>query len=230
MAASGPNIVTTGLVLCLDAANKKSYAGSGTTWTDLSISGNNGTSTGATFNSGNKGSFSFDGDDDYISLGETFTMDSDDATLMWWMAPSSATTDYNLFGASSNTGVLKLIEFRQTFFYAESNNNCGYFNSPAFTAWSNNEWHHVTVRFLGDRAYWYIDGNSIGETEDYGTIDCGATVLNDLGQYNTTLGYFGSGGYSNRYTGLLNDIMLYNRGLSNTEILQNYNALKRRFE
>jgi len=38
-----PSIITNGLVLCLDAANSKSYPGSGTTWTDLSGNGNNGT-------------------------------------------------------------------------------------------------------------------------------------------------------------------------------------------
>jgi len=44
MASSGfSNIVSNGLVLCLDAANTKSYPGSGTTWSDLSSNGNNGT-------------------------------------------------------------------------------------------------------------------------------------------------------------------------------------------
>ena len=38
-----PRIVTDGLVLCLDAAIKRSYPGAGTTWTDLSKQENNGT-------------------------------------------------------------------------------------------------------------------------------------------------------------------------------------------
>jgi hypothetical protein len=58
----GGNIITDGLVLLLDAANSKSYPGTGTTWTDLSRSGNNGTLiNGPTFNSGNGGSIVFDG-------------------------------------------------------------------------------------------------------------------------------------------------------------------------
>ena len=50
----GPSIVTDGLVLALDAANHKSYPGSGTTWYDLSGNGNNGTlNCGPSFDFGN---------------------------------------------------------------------------------------------------------------------------------------------------------------------------------
>jgi len=66
----GPKIVTSGLVLCLDAANKRSYPGTGTTWTDLSGNSNNGTLiNGPTFNAGNQGGIVFDGTNDYISIG-----------------------------------------------------------------------------------------------------------------------------------------------------------------
>jgi hypothetical protein len=58
----GPDIITDGLVLYLDAANTKSYIGSGTTWKDLSRNSNDGTLTnGPTFDSGNSGSIVFDG-------------------------------------------------------------------------------------------------------------------------------------------------------------------------
>jgi hypothetical protein len=65
-----PRTVTDGLVLALDAGNTKSYPGSGTTWTDLSGNGNNGTLTnmdGANFDSANGGSLTFDGTDEYVS-------------------------------------------------------------------------------------------------------------------------------------------------------------------
>ncbi len=71
-----PTIVTDGLVLCLDAANKISYPGTGTTWSDLAGS-NNGTLTtdlinGPTFDAGNGGSIVFDGTDDYVDLSTGF--------------------------------------------------------------------------------------------------------------------------------------------------------------
>jgi hypothetical protein len=67
--SDGPKIVTNGLVLALDAADRNSYPGSGTTWRD--ISGNNYSGSlinGTSFNSSNGGVFSFDGVDDYLSL------------------------------------------------------------------------------------------------------------------------------------------------------------------
>jgi len=70
--AHSPRIVTNGLVLCLDAGNTKSYPGSGTTWTDISRRGNNGTLTnGPTFSSANKGSIVFDGVNDRVDIPNT---------------------------------------------------------------------------------------------------------------------------------------------------------------
>jgi len=66
--SSGPDVVEDGLVLCLDAASKRSYSGSGTTWIDT-VGGNNGTLTnGPTFSSANGGGIVFDGTDDNMSL------------------------------------------------------------------------------------------------------------------------------------------------------------------
>ena len=68
-AGGGGGIVTNNLVLHLDAGNSSSYSGSGTTWTDLSGQGNNGTINGSTYNSEIGGYFDFDGSNDYVSLG-----------------------------------------------------------------------------------------------------------------------------------------------------------------
>ena len=64
---SNQKIVTNGLVLHLDAAQRRSYSGTGTNWRDL-ISGVNATLTnGAVFNSSNGGNVSFDGVDDFVN-------------------------------------------------------------------------------------------------------------------------------------------------------------------
>ena len=63
-----PKIVTDGLVFAVDAANKKSYPGSGTTWTDLAGSNDGTLTNGPTFDSGDGGSIVFDGTDDYVEF------------------------------------------------------------------------------------------------------------------------------------------------------------------
>ena len=73
-AAAGPDIIEDGLILCLDAGNRQSYAGSGTVWRDL-VGSNNGTLTNSpTFNSANAGSIVFDGVNDYVSITNNSTL------------------------------------------------------------------------------------------------------------------------------------------------------------
>ena len=80
----GPKIVTDGLVLALDAANKKSYPGTGTTWQDLSGNGNDATLVNSpTFGTTNGGRFEFDGTNRYLTFPEiSFT--NQDFTLEFW--------------------------------------------------------------------------------------------------------------------------------------------------
>ena len=80
-----PRIVTDGLVLALDAANTKSYGGSGTTWTDLNGRGNDGTISGATYNS--DGYFSFDSTDDLVTIPNSSDLTfgtGEFAVEIWW--------------------------------------------------------------------------------------------------------------------------------------------------
>ncbi len=69
--SAGPSVIEDGLVFCLDAANKSSYAGTGTTWADL-VGGNNGVLTnGPTFSEESGGSVAFDGTNDKVSFNLT---------------------------------------------------------------------------------------------------------------------------------------------------------------
>ena len=92
MLAHGPSIITQGLVLALDAADRNSYPGSGTTWTDLSGNGNTGTLTnGPTYNSANGGSIVFDGSNDYVnfSYNSSLNIGGLNITLSSWVRPTS---------------------------------------------------------------------------------------------------------------------------------------------
>ena len=75
--AHSPRIVRDNIVQYLDAANTKSYPGSGTTWTDMSSRNRDGTLTnGPTFSTDNLGCFNFDGSNDYVNLNYVFTQAS----------------------------------------------------------------------------------------------------------------------------------------------------------
>ena len=94
-----PRIVTDGLVLCLDSANTKSYGGSGTTWTDVSGSGNNGTLyNGPTHTSGADGYFTFDGSNDYSQLSDTLAPSTGSFSGFFW---------YQITGTSGRGGLFE---------------------------------------------------------------------------------------------------------------------------
>ena len=93
----GPKTITNGLVLYLDAANKKSYPGSGATWTDLSGNSNTGTLTnGPTFSAANMGSILFDGTNDYVDCGNNSSLQITQGTISAWV--KSTTNDSTFRG------------------------------------------------------------------------------------------------------------------------------------
>ena len=88
---TGEDVVTSGLVLWLDAGQTRSYPGSGTTWYDLSGNGNNGTLTnGPTYSSTNGGDLIFDGADDYISINSTNMNFASNQTIFIILKPEEA--------------------------------------------------------------------------------------------------------------------------------------------
>jgi len=93
-----PSIVTDGLVLCLDAANQRSYPKSGTTWSDLA-GANDGTLTnGPTFDSNNGGSLVFDGTNDYINASLPSEIDtSQDLSINIWFYYNISTSSDNQY-------------------------------------------------------------------------------------------------------------------------------------
>jgi hypothetical protein len=223
---SGQKIVTNGLVLHLDAAQLRSYPGSGTTWTDLSGNGNNGTLTnGPTFNSGNGGSIVLDGVNDYVTVNNTLNIGTGAYTVsVWikvdvttdkritWKRFSGAGDGYSMFIRSNKFAfeVLKLgVGFREIY---------------CTNTFSINSFYNVTAVFnRSTTSFIYLNG-----VQD-GTADM--TVFSGLNITNTITYLVGSGGTAGAgyVDGNIYNILQYNRALSATEVLQNYNATKSRF-
>jgi hypothetical protein len=83
-----------GALLYLDAGQSASYPGSGTTWTDLSGNGRNGTLTsGPAYTSADGGSIVFDGVNDYVQCSGSPTVTA--ATFLVWMRRNGPQDDYD---------------------------------------------------------------------------------------------------------------------------------------
>jgi len=232
MYSNGPKIVTDGLVLCLDAGNAKSYPGSGTTWTDISRNSNNGTLTnGPTFNSLNGGNITFDGSDDHIVIPTNTVIDNALAgqfTFEIWLMPLNAGARYGkFFGKGNYYNRINGIggDFNQagpnydiSFQYRDASSNA----AGVFTGFvSYNNWFHIVVtRNSANLMSGYNNGVFYASVSD--SVNLGGSSYPIILSRNDTPGEpRGSRIASFRF---------YTKGLSQSEILQNYNATKGRFK
>jgi len=227
------DIVKDGLVLWLDANDKTSYPGTGTTWTDLSRGGNNGTLTnGPTYNSANGGSIVFDGVDDYAATAPTIGISgASPRTVECWIYVDS-TNNKSILGYGGNgIGVLfDTLVFSNTGYLCVIGHYYGGGYDTASTLPSRNtlninQWNHVVHMYDGTTASLYTNG-VFSNSKEF-SISAG-------NQLNTTNSTFrvGTGQYTGAYTYTTGKIALsrfYNRALSAQEVLQNYNANKNRF-
>ena len=227
----GPSIVTDGLVFYVDAANTKSYV-SGNIWKDLSKSQNNGTLiNNPTFNPSHGGSIELDGVNDYVVLPNTSTLlsfGSSDFSVFTWTYISSYSRYSSIIGKADATAVRKewaLQVSRQTIFRPSfiTTDNTGTWsvelNSP--NTLNFNQWYNIGVSRIGSRFDLYINGVSVANTTNNITI-----LPNSL---DTEIGRLVNNS-SYDFNGRISNSLIYkDRGLTSTEVLQNYNALKGRF-
>jgi hypothetical protein len=209
-------IVTSGLVLALDAADRNSYPGSGTTWNDVSGNGNNGTLiNGPTFNSGNGGSIVFDGVDDYVS-GPLSTINTWTISLWYLSKNISSTLVYYPFSCAALTG----LGFGGTL-DGSTQNRWYFFDGTTVLSNSNtaviiNSWYNLVVTKISTSYSLYTNSNlSLSATG----VDLACTQYN-LGRRADGIWYI---------NGNIAQASIYNRALSSQEVLQNYNAQKSRF-
>ena len=215
-----PKIVTDGLVFAVDAANTKSYPGSGTTWKDLSGNGNDGTLTnGPTFDSGNGGSIVFDGTDDYISFGnpaEVQFIYTNEFSLEAWVNPNTLSGFKHIIGKT-------YVNYR----LAHSGTNIS-FRLDANTITTSGgslvvgEWTHIIATWdpLTQTAKVYQNGVQVSSVTNI-TCDWTNTSANfQLGN---------SPGENYYFDGKITLGKAYSKTLTPSEITQNYNALKSRF-
>lgn len=217
----GPQIVTDGLVLYLDAANPKSYPGSGTAWSDLSGDGNNSTLTnGPTFDSGNKGSIRFDGTND----SSNFSYDlRSNWTYECWVKHD--TVNGFAFLGQGNVGTSTGLHI---WFNASNRVRFGMYNNDTDVlnlTTQSGKWYHYCFSYQHTSPYTkkiWRDGVQLSTT----TIS-GPSQYSGTGTVRIAATYSSGGAYAD---GNFAIAKLYDRVLTTAEIQQNYNATKNRFK
>ena len=230
----GPSIITDNLVLHLDAADLNSYSGSGTTWADLSGNRNDGTlNTGAIFNSANLGNISVDGTvNGYVSIPNAASINPTSAiTVSAWFNISSFTSNYapivfkqNTFNSNYEQYVLYLGSGGMGFTITDPSQ----VQRGAGTAvdYRNQITCAVgTCDITAQKLNFYINGILIQTTSFPSTFNISTNQLS-IGA--TTGGAASS--YPGKSIGKIFNVSIYNRALSASEILKNYNAIKGRFK
>ena len=216
----GPQVVTDGLILALDAANSKSYPGSGTIWRDISGNNNTGTLTnGPTFNSANGGNIVFDGVDDFVNCGNSSLLQITAGTISAWVKTMSPGSSYRGIIVKQNNYAL----FVKDSIFITYDWGGGGDRSTGINIADGN-WKNIAMSFTENtgaplnNANVYLNGNLVLTT----TIKLS----------NNTVGVAlaaGSTSISQNLNGSIAYSSVYNRVLSTTEISQNYNAQKSRF-
>ena len=213
-------IVQDGLVLNLDAGVNKSYPRNGTTWYDLSNNGNGTLTNGPTFSRNNGGVITFDGTDDNVTLGTGGSLGLDSYhSVEFWVYPFTDSGDQGLLrnkGSGGNTNNYMHYLFRG------ANIHMGWYQNDlkAFNQMVPNNWYHIV--FLLDSA---DDKRRIYKNSSLVATDSSArTTTPNVTNTTTYLGYYGP-----YFNGLMATCRIYNRSLTATEVLQNYNSMKARF-
>jgi hypothetical protein len=232
------SIVTSGLIMNLDAGNTTSYSGTGTTWTDLSSTGNNGTLVNGTgYSSVNGGALVFDGVNDYVNITNKSKIINTDFTYDFWFKVNSNPNTYQTLISQINGDYADYSILGKNRSGAQQGNI--YFQLQGFTLQSNlsatdliaagNINYTAVAKKEGTyyKMYLYRNGvldNSLNTTLSTLNMDNWLNIQTNIGRNSSNNGFYGEYLGGNIYVG-----RVYNRALSTTEITQNFDATKTRF-
>jgi hypothetical protein len=226
----GPTIVRNGLILALDAADKKSYPGSGTTWYD--ISGGNRTGTGGDFQLGSDGRYAlFSGTSCTVASSDILNTDYHSVFMIVRFKATETYTNgttgnfdkfftYAPSGTDRSPGVWRypsnrIIHWR----YDPSNSGCDFLDYYGTgTDFALNRDYFVGVTKNGSIGTPYVNGVEV-------PIYSGGSVSNPKTTGNATTIFFE--GYPSNLMEIKN-CLVYNRPILSKEVYQNYLAYKTR--
>jgi hypothetical protein len=215
--AVGKNDFETGLTLEYDAANSKSYSGSGASITDISGNANSGTLTGGYgYNYGYSGTFTFDGSSGYINTSYTL---SNVCSVSFWFY-NNLTYNANNRGLFSTYASASFNGMYIGTTTAISNGLRFWYNSNSYTnlnySFLVNTWYNITVTSSGSQILIYVNGvlaNTIsGATTHADVLNIGRTRFD-----------------TNYWSGYIANFQVYNRVLGQAEVSQIFDSQKGTF-
>lgn len=226
-----PKIVTDGLVLYLDAANTKSFVVGSSLWNDISRGGNNGIlMNGATYSNINNGTMTFDGISQYIDCGNNTIINTavNNCTINVWFKQTSSTSYY---AALTNKGISDAdenfmigVNYNSSSLYFDVGVGSGPLIYTSYS-YSLNTWYNICVTHNRSGGIstlkLYLNGIEIPSN----TSNSSLTPITNNHSFKI------GNGRSNTspFPGKIPIVGLYNRELSASEVLQNFNVVKSRF-
>lgn len=218
----GPSIATSGLVFCVDAANTKSYPGSGTTVYDLTRNQPSTTMTnGPTYTNGTPSYWTFDGVDDFIG-GSSLTTSLAGGTAEVWTYINAINRNQGFLAL--NTGGGAYINFwmpstNNMRWEVIGNSGSSYTTINAATTATTGVWYQFLGTFDGTTTKIYVNGN----------LDTSQTMTNQPTGSHIAPIQIGRYDASYPVSARISIVRFYNRALSTAEIQQNFNATRGRF-
>ena len=238
------SIVTDGLIYCIDASNLQSYIGSGASIQNT-VGRSQGSSTFQNSSAENSSptlntspnSWDFAGYKHIRVLpADLFEIGTNDMSFSWWFKQNGTPGSSPYLFASINTGYTdwsRLYMDESGHLNWNSDDGTNPLSSlTGTTNYADNNWHNVTITSVyggsNHTQNMYVDGQlHVGpDTQaDSGVNNDGAIFIGALWP-SSNIG----GTVRNQWTGDMGFFSVYRKELSASEVLQNYNALKGRFE
>jgi len=221
----GEDIVYENLVLYLDAGYLPSYPTFGTSWYDVSGYGNRGVLTnGPIYSSADGGSIVFDGIDDYVDCGNILFDNISTVTISIWVNIQTFRTNNSIISkgsqaeGSNSTFAVWIVPSTTSIRNRFYNNvgDSGFVTIP--TNLSVNTWYSLTWTYDGDTITGYLNGVSFGVASLTGPLKTNTNPLR-----------IGRDLYGNNTPMTSSIVKIYDRALTSSEVLQNFNAQKSRF-
>jgi len=222
------DIIKSGLVFNMDAANRASYPKTGTIWNNTINNITGSIDNSPTFSTNNSGFFTFDQVGDKVNYPSLLSLDALRTVSVWVKTPSSPA------GTVISEGGKILIGMSSTQFWIfkyNTNNSLYSTGNLSYGAYNvsvtSNTWYNLTAVMYGtgnNDFYLYVNGQPV-------TLSYSSTVMGNYTNEGSWMAVNGKSGstYYNYYNGSIASLNIYNRALSANEVLHNYNALKGRF-